>query len=51
MVPFSRIDGILSVFSLEYLDLISEKIKTYKKSLVENFLTKDINDYETLFKY
>ena len=33
MVPQERIDAILSIFSLEYLENISKKIKTNKQNL------------------
>ena len=51
MIPVDRIDSKLTIFSLEYLDLISDEIKTERKSLPNNFLLDEITDLRDFFTY
>ena len=50
MVPLSRVDAVLSVFSIEYLDNISENMITTKKDLQNNYLMDEVFDFNEFFK-
>lgn len=51
MAPFSRIDGNLTIFSMEYLDLVSDEIRTNRSSLPNNFQLDEINNFDDYFSY
>jgi hypothetical protein len=51
MIPVDRIDSKLTIFSLEYLDLVSNEIKTERKNLPNNFLLDEITDLKDFFSY
>jgi len=51
MSPNDRADETLTVFTLEYLDLVSPQIKTDRSALPNNFLFDEINDFKDYFKY
>lgn len=51
MAPYSRIDGMLSIFSMEYLDMVSSEIRTNRSSLPNNFQLDEITDFTDYFTY
>ena len=51
MAPYSRIDGMLSIFSMEYLDMVSSEIRTNRSSLPNNFQLDEITDFNDYFTY
>ena len=51
MAPVERIDATLTIFSLEYLDLVSNEIKTDRSQLGNNFILDEIIDIKDFFSY
>jgi hypothetical protein len=51
MVPSERINASLTVFSLEYIDNISEMMVTNKKFMENNFVMDQIYDFESFLQY
>ena len=51
MTPFSGQDKVLSVFSMEYLELISSSIRTRKDHLSNNQLLDRISNFDRYLKY
>lgn len=51
MTQVARVDGILSVFSIEYLDNISDEMRSSKKYLQNNYLMDELFDYDKFFNY
>jgi hypothetical protein len=51
MAPIERIDSALSIFTLEYIDLVSPEIKTDRSVLPNNFIFDEINDFKDFFTY
>lgn len=48
MVPVERYDAIITIFSLSYIDSISEMMTTSKKNLQNNFLGDKVFDPQSL---
>ena len=51
MSPIERVDSTLSIFTLEYLDMVSSEIKTDRSVLPNNFVLDEINDFKDYFTY
>jgi hypothetical protein len=51
MAPIERVDSTLSIFTLEYLDLVSPEIKTDRSVLPNNFIFDEISDFNDFFTY
>lgn len=51
MTPFSGQDKVLSIFSMEYLELINLSIRTRKDHLSNNSLLDRITDFDHYLKY
>lgn len=51
MAPIERVDSALSIFTLEYLDLVSPEIKTDRSVLPNNFIFDEISDFNDFFTY
>jgi hypothetical protein len=51
MSPSGRADETITIFTLEYLDLVSPQIRTDRSALPSNFIFDEINDYKDYFRY
>lgn len=51
MISFSLVNNIPSIYTLEYLDLVSDEIKTQRENLPNNFLLDEISDIRDFFNY
>ena len=51
MSPIERSDATLTIFTLEYMDLVSSEIKTDREALPNNFVLDEISDFKHYFSY
>jgi hypothetical protein len=53
MIPIERIDTLLTIFTLEYIEYVStmDEIKVFRENLQYNYLASEIKDYSAFFKY
>jgi ssRNA-specific RNase YbeY (16S rRNA maturation enzyme) len=51
MSPTERIDNTITIYTLEYLDSISNEIKTNRSALPNNFMLDEITNFKDFFNY
>jgi hypothetical protein len=51
MISFSLINNIPTIYTLEYLDLVSDEIKTERDNLPNNYLLDEISNIKDFFTY
>jgi hypothetical protein len=53
MIPIERIDTLLTIFTLEYIEYVSiyDEIKVFRENLQHNYLASEIKDYQEFFRY
>ena len=56
MVPVERIDSIISIFTMEYMDLVNNNVGdgefiVRRKGLQPNYIAEEINSFEEFFQY
>lgn len=53
MIPIERIDTVLSIFTLEYIEYVSkyDEIKVFRQNLQYNYIATEIKDFSNFFGY
>lgn len=53
MIPIERVDTVLSIFTLEYIEYVSkfDEIKTFRQNLQYNYMATEIKDHKEFFSY